>query len=143
MESVMLIGEYQHNIDPKGRVFIPVHIRDDLGGRFIVTKGIDGCLCAYSMSALQVLETKLRGLPMSRARDLQRFFFSGAADVEIDRQGRVLISAALREYAALTKDVVITGQSDHAEIWDKQRWEQVCAGITPEKVKKTMDEYAI
>lgn len=136
----MLIGEFQHNIDAKGRVFIPVRFRDDLGMHFIVTKGLDGCLYAYSMPEWQALEQKIRSLPMSRARDLQRFFFAGAADVEVDKQGRILLSAGLRGYAGLTRDVVITGASNHAEIWDAERWEQVCSAITPEKVAQAMDE---
>lgn len=139
-DDFVLIGEYQHNIDPKGRVFIPVHFRDDLGDHFIITKGLDDCLYAYSMSEWQGLETKIRSLPMSKARNLQRFFFSGATDVEVDKQGRVLISANLREYAALYKDILIIGASNRAEIWDKQKWEQTRSSITSQSVAEAMDE---
>lgn len=136
----MLIGEYQHNIDAKGRVFVPVRFRDDLGMHFIITKGLDGCLYAYSMAEWQELEAKIRSLPISKSRSLQRFFFAGATDVEVDKQGRALISSGLREYAGLTKDVVISGASNHAEIWDKDKYEQVSAAITSESVAEAMDE---
>lgn len=136
----MLIGEFEHNIDPKGRVFIPVKFRDDLGVHFVITKGLDNCLYVYSMAEWQVLEQKIRALPLSKARMLQRFFFAGATDVEIDRQGRVLIAPKLREYASLTKDIVIAGASNHAEIWDKQRYDQVDAAVTSEAVAEAMDE---
>jgi len=136
----VLIGEYQHTIDPKGRVFVPVHFRDDLSEHFIITKGLDDCLYAYSMAEWQDLEIKIRSLPMSKARNLQRFFFSGATDVEVDKQGRVLLSANLREYAALNKDIMIIGASNHAEIWDKQKWEQTCSSITSESVAEAMDQ---
>jgi MraZ protein len=135
----VLIGEYQHNIDPKGRVFVPVHYRDDLGEHFIITKGID-CLYVYSMPEWQGLEAKIRSLPMSKSRNLQLFFFSGATDVEIDKQGRVLISANLREYAELVKDVMIIGASNHVEIWDKQKWTHTRSTITPQSVAATLDE---
>lgn len=136
----MLIGKFEHNIDAKGRVFIPARFRDDLGLHFIVTRGLDGCLYACSMEEWKAVEIKIRALPMSRSRDLQRFFFAYATDVEIDKQGRVLLTADLREYAGLSRDVVITGASNHAEIWDKERWQSVCGGITADKVAQAMDE---
>lgn len=136
----MLIGEFQHNIDVKGRVFIPARFRDDLSSRFIVTKGLDGCLFAYSMEEWQVLEAKIRELPMSKARNLQHFFFAGAADVEADKQGRILLPANLREYADLKKDVTIVGASNHIEIWDKEKWAGICSGITGQSIAEAMDE---
>lgn len=136
----MLIGEYQHNIDSKGRVFIPARFREDLGEHFIITKGLDNCLFVYSLGEWQILESKIRGLPMSKSRNLQRFFFSGAVDVEADKQGRVLISANLRVYAGLQKSAMIIGASNHVEIWDQAAWEKICGGITSDSVAEAMDE---
>jgi MraZ protein len=136
----MLIGEYQHNIDQKGRVFMPVRFREELGEHFIVTKGLDSCLFVYSMAEWQSLESKIRALPLSKARNLQRFFFSGAAELEADKQGRVLIPQNLRDYAGFAKDVMIIGASSRVEIWDRQKWNALCDSITPESVEQAMDE---
>lgn len=136
----MLIGEYQHNIDQKGRVFMPVRFREELGEHFIVTKGLDSCLFVYSMAEWQSLESKIRALPLSKARNLQRFFFSGAAELEADKQGRVLIPQNLRDYAGFAKDVMIIGASSRVEIWDWQKWNALCDSITPESVEQAMDE---
>lgn len=136
----MLIGEYQHNVDPKGRVFMPAHFREELGGRFIATKGLDNCLFVYSIKEWSLLEEKIRSLPLSKARNLQRFFFAGASELEADKQGRVLIPQSLRNYASLTKEAMIIGASNRVEIWDKQKWELMCEGITPQAVAEAMDE---
>jgi len=136
----MLIGEYQHNLDAKGRVFIPAHFREVLGEHFIVTKGLDSCLFIYSIDEWKLLEEKIRALPLSRARNLQRFFFAGACDVEVDKLGRVVIPANLRKYAFLDKDVMIIGASNRAEIWDTQKWNDMCGEITPQAVVEAMDE---
>lgn len=136
----MLIGEYQHNVDPKGRVFMPAHFREELGEHFIATKGLDDCLFVYSSDEWRLLEEKIRSLPLSKARNLQRFFFAGAADLEADKQGRVLIPQNLREYASLVKDVMIIGASNRVEIWDKQKWNDLCGSITPQSVVEAMDE---
>src|SRR5659263_243986 len=122
----MLIGEHQHNIDVKGRVFIPARFRDDLGEHFIVTKGLDSCLFIYSQDEWLVLDAKIRALPMSKSRRLQLFFFSSAVDVEADKQGRIVLPQNLREFASLTRDVVIIGASSRVEIWDKQKWQDAC-----------------
>jgi len=128
----VFIGEYQHTLDSKGRVFIPARFRDGLGERFIVTKGLDRCLFAYSPGEWQILEEKLKRLPFARAdaRAFVRLFFSGAAEVEVDRQGRVLIPANLRAYAGLDKDVVILGVSSRVEIWAREEWERYSAGAS-------------
>lgn len=139
----MLIGEHQHNIDAKGRLFIPARFRADLGERFILTKGMDGCLNCYSYEGWQVLETRLRAQPMSKARNLQRFFFAGAAEMEVDKQGRILVPANLREYASLSHDVMIIGASQYVEIWDKQKWQNVCGSISDEMIVELMDEMNI
>jgi MraZ protein len=135
----MLIGEHQHNIDVKGRVFIPARFRDDLGEHFIVTKGLDSCLFIYSQDEWLVLDAKIRALPMSKSRRLQLFFFSSAVDVEADKQGRIVLPQNLREFASLTRDVVIIGASSRVEIWDKQKWQDACSGITLQTITEAMD----
>ena len=122
----MLLGEYEHSIDTKGRIAVPAKLRDGLGVRFIITKGLDGCLFVYPMDEWQRVEQKLASLPMSRktARDFTRFLFGGAFEAECDKQGRVLLPANLRRYAALERDAVIVGVGSRAEIWDAAKWQQ-------------------
>ena len=133
-------GEFRHSVDAKGRLFIPAKLRDELGERFTVTRGLDKCLSIYPESEWQVLEERIRALPMSRARDLQRFFFSSAFDAELDSQGRILLPAGLREYAGLSKDVVIIGASSRAEVWDAARWADYNDAITEERVAEAMED---
>ena len=120
----MLMGEFQHNLDAKGRLFMPVKLREALGTKFVLTKGLDGCLFVYDLEQWRLLEAKLNSLPMTRkgARDFNRFFFGGAAECECDKQGRVLLPVNLREFAGLDKNAVIVGVGNRAEIWDAERW---------------------
>jgi len=120
----MLLGEYNHNIDEKGRVSVPAKFRDDLGASFIVTKGLDNCLFIYSKTEWNTFETKLKDLPLTNpnARNFIRFFFSGATECELDKQGRINIPQNLREYAGLNKDLSIIGVSTRVEIWDREKW---------------------
>lgn len=122
----MLLGEYRHNVDVKGRVSVPSKFRGDLGQSFIVTKGLDNCLFMYSKSEWETFENKLKALPLTNndARSFMRFFFAGATECEVDKQGRINIPQLLREYAGIKKDVVIVGVSTRAEIWDSSRWEE-------------------
>lgn len=122
----MLLGEYEHSIDTKGRIAMPAKLREGLGGKFIITKGLDGCLFVYAMDEWQRVEEKLASLPMSRktARDFTRFLFGGACEGECDKQGRVLLPANLRRYAGLERDAVIVGVGSRAEIWDAAKWQQ-------------------
>lgn len=122
----MLLGEYEHSIDTKGRIAMPARLREGLGGKFIITKGLDGCLFVYAMDEWQRVEQKLASLPMSRktARDFTRFLFGGACEGECDKQGRVLLPASLRRYAGLERDAVIVGVGSRAEIWDAAKWQQ-------------------
>ena len=109
----MLIGEYEHSLDAKGRLIMPAKFREDLGEKFIITKGLDGCLFVFSSTEWTKFEEKLATLPISNkdARAFTRFFFAGAMDCELDKQGRFLISSNLREFAGLTKDVKIIGMN--------------------------------
>ncbi|MGI6677577.1 MAG: division/cell wall cluster transcriptional repressor MraZ [Dehalobacterium sp.] len=122
----MFMGEFQHTIDPKGRLFMPVKFREELGETFVVTKGLDNCLFVYSQKEWQRLESKLKALPFTKAdaRAFTRLFFSGAMECGLDKQGRILLPANLREYAKLDKDAVIIGVSARVEIWSKKQWDQ-------------------
>lgn len=135
----MLIGEYQHNIDAKGRIIVPVKFREDLGACFYVTKGLDGCLFVLPQNEWRELECKIHSLPISKSRTLQRFFFSGAAEVETDKQGRILIPQHLREYAGLEKDVTFIGTSSRVEIWESNRWKEFNESLTEESIAEAMD----
>ena len=122
----MLIGEYEHTLDAKGRLIMPAKIREDIGEKFIVTKGLDGCLFGFSQNEWTNFEEKLKTLPLTNknARDFVRFFLSGAIECEIDKQGRFLIASNLREYANMEKEVVIIGVGTRIEIWNRDKWKQ-------------------
>lgn len=121
----MFYGEYQHSLDAKGRVIIPSKFREGLGEKFILTKGLDSCLFIYSLDEWSNLEAKLKTLPFTDkdVRAFVRFFFAGATECEVDKQGRILIPQNLRQYASLDKDVYIIGVSTRVEVWDKVKWE--------------------
>ena len=120
----MLIGEYEHSLDAKGRLIMPAKLREDMGEKFILTTGLDGCLFGFSMSEWEKFEDKLKALPITNknARNFVRFFLSGATECELDKQGRFLINSNLREFAGLEKEVVIIGVLDKIEIWSKEKW---------------------
>ncbi|WP_066368338.1 division/cell wall cluster transcriptional repressor MraZ [Neobacillus fumarioli] len=121
----MFMGEYHHSIDNKGRVIVPSKFREELGEMFIITRGLDQCLFGYPLSEWKVIEDKLKSLPLTKkdARAFTRFFFSGATESELDKQGRINIPAPLMQYAKLEKECVILGVSNRIEIWSKQIWE--------------------
>ena len=120
----MFIGEYHHTIDEKGRIIIPAKFRDALGKEFIITRGIENCLFVYSLQNWAEITNKLSSLPFTKkdARTFNRFFMSGATNVELDKQGRVNISQPLTQYANLLKDCVIIGTGDRLEIWSQESW---------------------
>lgn len=122
----MFLGEYQHTMDDKGRLTIPARFREGLGDNFVVTRGLDNCLFAYPRTEWQVLESRLKTLPLTKgdARAFVRFLFSGATECELDRQGRVMVPQPLREHGQIEKDVVVIGVSNRVEIWAKERWER-------------------
>ena len=139
----MLMGTYQHNIDSKGRVIMPAKFREELGGVFYITRGLDNCLSVLSKSDWDSLGEKLRGLPSSQTKDIQRFLFSGAAELEPDKQGRDLNPQPLRDYAGLTKDVVIIGTGLKAEIWDLDRWNEYNNKVTEDNMFDLMSSLGI
>ncbi len=118
-------GEYSHTIDAKGRLIIPSRLREQLGDRFVVTKGLDGCLFVFDSDGWDAFEDKLRALPMDNrdARMLSRFFLAGAADAEVDKQGRILLPAALLGHAGIDKEAVVIGAGNRVEIWSRERWD--------------------
>ncbi len=118
------MGEYQHTVDTKGRLIIPAKFRESLGEEFIVTKGLDGCLFVFPQDEWQAFEEKLRALPLTTkgARQFTRFFVAGATPCELDKQGRILLPATLREFAGLDKEVVLAGMLNRVEIWSKDQW---------------------
>ncbi len=121
----MFMGEYNHTIDAKGRLIVPSKFRDTLGDEFVITKGLDGCLFVYDNKEWTAFEEKLKSLPLTNkdARQFVRFFLAGAANVEVDKQGRILVPSNLREFAKLSKEVVLVGVASRIEIWSKEIWE--------------------
>ena len=120
----MFMGEYNHTVDAKGRLIVPSKFREQLGDEFVITKGLDNCLFVYDNSEWAALEEKLRALPLTNksARQFSSFFVAGATPCELDKQGRILLPATLREFAGLDKEVVLTGMLNRIEIWSKDKW---------------------
>lgn len=143
----MLIGEYEHSVDVKGRLIMPAKLREDIGERFVVTKGLDGCLFVFSLKEWEIFGEKLRTLPVSNknARDFSRFFLAGAIECEIDKQGRFLITSNLREFASLDKDVVIIGVTTRLEIWNRDKWKSYNSdeNISAEEIAENMSMLGI
>lgn len=136
----MYIGEYFHSLDDKGRVNFPAKLREELGEQFVITKGLDGCLSAYSMSEWERISEAVAGLPKAKARDLKRFMFSSATVVNPDKQGRVLLSLTLRTFAKIEKDIAVIGASDHVEIWEKEAWIERSGAMDSDSIAEAMDE---
>ncbi|MCR5255156.1 MAG: division/cell wall cluster transcriptional repressor MraZ [Acetatifactor sp.] len=122
----MFMSEYNHTVDAKGRLIIPAKFRESLGEEFVISKGMDGCLFVYANEDWNAFEQKLTSLPLinKEARQFARFFLAGAASVELDKQGRILIPQGLRDFAGLEKDVVLVGVGSRIEIWSKEKWDE-------------------
>lgn len=139
----MFMGQFQHALDPKGRLIIPARFRELLGDTFILTKGLDRCLFVYPKDEWAVLEHKLKSLPFTQkdARAFIRFFFSGAVEIEMDKQGRILVPPQLREYAGIDRDIIIIGVSNRAEIWSLEEWETYSrqASASYEEIAEKLD----
>ena len=129
----VLLGEYQHTVDTKGRLFLPAKFREELGETVVFTKGLDACWFGYSLSEWSVLEEKLKKLPLAKpeARAFARFFFAGAAEIGYDKQGRILLPPVLREHARLEKEVVVIGVSNRIEIWSQDAWQAYNEALAP------------
>ena len=129
---IMFMGEYSHTIDAKGRLIIPSKFREQLGEEFVLTKGLDGCLSIYPNDEWAAFEEKLRALPLT-----------GATSCELDKQGRILVPATLREFAGLEKDVVLTGNINRIEIWSKEKWNENSNYDDMDAIAESMEEMGI
>ena len=125
--ATVFLGEYEHSLDDKGRLAVPARFRDELGEGVVITRGFDRCLMGFPRSVWEALAQQVSSLSLGQgeARNLRRLLFSGAADVMLDRQGRILIPQNLREYAGLGEQVVVAGLNTHFEIWSSERWREV------------------
>ena len=122
----MLMGEFHHSIDSKSRMIIPAKFREVLGNSFIVTRGIENCIYIYPKEAFETITLKLNSLPFTKknARSFVRFFLSGALEVELDKQGRILVPEPLAKYSSLSKNCVIIGAGERLEVWDEENWNE-------------------
>jgi MraZ protein len=122
----VLLGEHEHALDDKNRLTLPAKLREQLGERVVVSRGLDGCLYVYSQPEWARLAERVGSLdPFSReARTMQRWFFASGSDAELDKQGRMVIPAALLKIAGIGRDVTVTGVYDHLEIWDRAAWRE-------------------
>jgi MraZ protein len=120
----MLLGEHEHALDDKNRLTLPARLRDQLGERVVVTRGLDGCLYVYAAAEWAKLAERVGTLDAlsSEARTMQRFFFASAVDVELDKQGRIVIPANLLESGGIGREVTVAGIYDHLEVWDRAAW---------------------
>ena len=122
--GTVFLGEYAHTLDDKGRLIIPARFREELGPRFVGTRGLDRCLFVYASAEWQVFADQLRTLPLTKAdsRAFARLLFSGASECELDKQGRILVPPVLRQFAGIERDVVVIGVSNRVEIWAAEEW---------------------
>ena len=135
-----MTGEFQHNLDAKGRLFIPARLREELGDVFYVTLSMERCLSAYSAESWRVFSDKVNSMPYVKQRKM-RPLFAYAARCELDAQGRILLPQNLRNYAGLSKNVTVVGCNNHAEFWDSAAWEeQNAVEMTPENIAAVMEE---
>lgn len=143
----MLVGEYSHSLDTKSRLIMPLKLREELGDKFYISKGLDGCLYGFSNTEWEQFARKLNALPglKKEEREFKRFFFSGACECETDKQGRILIPQSLREYAGLDKEALIIGVCDRVEIWSKERREGLAeeSSFDPEGYAEKMADLGI
>lgn len=123
----MFTGTYRHAVDAKGRLFIPVRLREELGETFMVTRGLQNCLRLYPMKEWEAFAAKIAALPETRAKDVRHYFFANAFDTSLDGQGRVTLPADCRRFASLEKNVVLVGDDTRLEIWDEERWDALDA----------------
>lgn len=129
---MMLYGRYEHNVDAKGRMFVPAKLREKLGDSFIAAAVIDSCICLYSLDEWERLMEKLMEKPMTEARSLQRYIASNAVDVQVDAQGRILLPRHLIGHAGLVKEALVIGAVNHAEIWNPADYESSVGSMTSE-----------
>ncbi len=142
--SAKFSGKHSHSIDAKGRIIVPAKFREKLGEQFIITLGLDGCLCMYSMDEWDLFLEELKKLPGTReARQLKRYFMASAEDCEVDKQGRVLLPPELRKEAGIVKDVVSVGNLNKVEIWSKEKWDENANYGSMNEVAERLADYGI
>ena len=127
----MFLGEYEHSVDAKGRVAVPAKFRPRLEAGLVITRGFERCLQVYPMDEWQLLSERVSALSVAQvdARQLRRLLFGSAFDTELDKQGRILVPASLREYAGISESVVVAGMNTFFEVWAQDAWETTLAGI--------------
>ena len=142
---VMFMSEYNHTIDAKGRLIIPSKFREALGDEFVISKGMDGCLYVYANEDWNAFEQKLTSLPVTNksARQFARFFLAGAASVEVDKQGRILVPGTLREFAKLEQEVVVGGGGSRIEIWSKDQYDTISDDVDMDGIAQAMEELGL
>ena len=139
----MLIGEYYHNIDEKGRIMVPVKFRSNFAGKVYITRGLDECLFVFGETEWNALYERIKSLKLSDATPVIRFLWNGAAEAEFDKQGRILIPQNLREYAGLSKEAVFAGSATRAEIWDKEKWNGYEQKLRSENIAEIMSQIGL
>lgn len=143
----MFFGEFNHSMDDKGRMSMPARFRDGLGDKFFVTKGLDQCLFVFPYEEWKIFEEKLKQLPLTKAnaRSFVRFFYAGAMDCSLDKQGRINVNPNLRTHANIEKDVSIIGVGNRIEIWDRQAWDNYSApdNLSYDEIAEQMAELGI
>lgn len=141
----MFMGEYNHTVDAKGRLIVPSKFREQLGDEFVVTKGLDGCLFVYENTEWKILEEKLKNLPLTNAnaRKITRFFLAGASQCEVDKQGRILLPAVLREFAEIEKEAVMVGVGNRIEIWSRESWTSANVYDDVDEIAESMEGLGI
>lgn len=141
MSKKVFYGQNRHTIDPKGRAIFPAKYREKLGDVFYITRGLQSCLFVYPKDAWLKFEEKLKSLPDSTGGAIQRYFFNNTEEVSFDKQGRVLIPSHLRDFAGLTKDIVIAGVSSKIEIWDAQKFDglNTMDNMSPDEISAQME----
>jgi len=144
---LMLIGEYLHKMDSKGRVIIPAKFREELGDKFVATRGLDDCLFIFPMDEWELFSQKIASTPVTNknARFFARFFISGATESTLDKQGRINISSNLEEYAELKKEVVVIGLTNRIELWAKENWDKFLktAAESTDEIASAMEDLGI
>ena len=139
----MFVGEYQHTLDPKGRLILPAKFREALSDGLVMTKGFENCIFIFSRAEWPKVEDKLRALALlkKQARMLSRFFFSGTSEEVPDKQGRVMVPQNLRDHAELEKEIVVIGVANRLEVWSKANWERYNAAAK-DSYEETAEELA-
>ncbi len=139
-----MYGEFEHTVDAKGRMNFPAKLREEFGEHFYISKSFnEKCLTVYTKESWEALREKLKGKPSKIALPIERFIFGSACEAEPDKQGRIAIAQALRNYAGIKNEVVVVGMNDRAEIWDKAAWEEYNMKTTPEDIAALAEEIGL